>query len=676
MNPENINGFPPSPPPPGKDENIDKKLIEEIEHIDDKETLNNFVEKSFLAGNETGELKDKGMLTAAASHALLKKYFELAKKSDGFAKGMLIGTNTITLLNLMQGREPLEEGKENLTDTVFRDYLDMAAKYPDEATALWQFFWQTHGETAKPETYVNALANSLWRPELRELRSRIYGELSYNLSFNSQDRYATAFEKNLDFDNPDTYFKTGVLLDILQRVFDNSDSYTKNHGVPEFVRRVLEKKTAEKSGSYLLNVRAEEMLVAGERGRMHIREVPFEITAGKMAVVGDQEILLKDSNDASRRVLSPGDLFLSTKISEEEKKKLLYDYAYIMKKPVRDRLHAEFNITFSELSIPEQFQFLMFLKQKKSSEVEPIRELGRRFGTPAFRTFLSLEQGGTELGDKILILAEKLPKESAGLLFKKYGEIADEVNSVSGYLHSSLGEKATPGLVEQVKEQLLGKGKEMLAYYANHAETCAAQECADLGRELEARLKDLKTSVVLLASAVKALVAEGEFDLQDLKDIEVSYDEHELEEKDKESIRRMSEENTKQYPQKLRDYWRGTAEAALKHPAPGETFISVKHQGEIVAVMRVVPREDGTLYGASFNVNPNIRGSRIGTELLREVIEKYSARKDFLADVYEKNPMLETYTSKFGFEVVGSTENYHDTGTTVLQIVKRKENRE
>ncbi len=289
------------------------------------------------------------------------------------------------------------------------------------------------------------------------------------------------------------------------------------------------------------------------------------------------------------------------------------------------------------------------------------------------RTFLSLEHGGKEMSDKILTLGEKLPRQNAELLFKKYGEIIDEVNNVAEYFSVSLAKNATPEIIEQTKEQLLIKGKEMLAYYADHAKTCAEQECVDLGTELETRLKDLKASVVLLGSAVKTLVERGEFNLQDLKDIEISYDEHGLQEKDKAAISAMSHENTKQYPEKLRDYWRGTAEQALEHPAPGETFISVKYQGEIVVVMRVIPQNDGSFYGASFNVNPNIRGSRIGTELMKEVIDNYTKQGDFVADCYEHNPMLENYTGKFGFEIIDTIENYHDTGATIKKIIRRKQ---
>jgi hypothetical protein len=89
--------------------------------------------------------------------------------------------------------------------------------------------------------------------------------------------------------------------------------------------------------------------------------------------------------------------------------------------------------------------------------------------------------------------------------------------------------------------------------------------------------------------------------------------------------------------------------------------------------MRVEVRSPERVYGASFNINPNMQGSRLGTELLRKVINEYASSADFTADVYEGNPMLSVYTKSFGFEIEGTVENYHDTGATILNIIRRKE---
>jgi N-acetylglutamate synthase-like GNAT family acetyltransferase len=87
--------------------------------------------------------------------------------------------------------------------------------------------------------------------------------------------------------------------------------------------------------------------------------------------------------------------------------------------------------------------------------------------------------------------------------------------------------------------------------------------------------------------------------------------------------------------------------------------------------MRVIDRGD-SWYGASFNVNPTIQGSRVGSELLKKVIADMGSEKPFVADVYAKNPMLQNYLDTFGFQITKTTEDYHGTGTTVHQITWTK----
>jgi len=135
-----------------------------------------------------------------------------------------------------------------------------------------------------------------------------------------------------------------------------------------------------------------------------------------------------------------------------------------------------------------------------------------------------------------------------------------------------------------------------------------------------------------------------------------------------EEISTMHRENTKQYPEGLREYWRGTLRDGLLNENPAQLVVSVKYKGDVIAVMRVIEREDGSWYGASFNVNPTVKGSRIGTELLKKVIDDLAKDKPFVADCYAENPMLDTYINKFGFKISNTIDNYHDTGATVHEI--------
>ena len=130
----------------------------------------------------------------------------------------------------------------------------------------------------------------------------------------------------------------------------------------------------------------------------------------------------------------------------------------------------------------------------------------------------------------------------------------------------------------------------------------------------------------------------------------------------------MHKENTKQYPEKLREKWRETLQKGITESNDKQLVVHVSFEDEVVSAMRVLEQEDGSYYGASFNINPTVQGSKVGTELLKKVLFDLAKDKPFVADCYSKNPMLDTYVNKFGFKITKEIENYENTGELVYQI--------
>jgi len=343
---------------------------------------------------------------------------------------------------------------------------------------------------------------------------------------------------------------------------------------------------------------------------------------------------------------------------------------------MRDVIEKKFGIEMKNLSLSEQFRFLQYIKNHTVDEMKPVEKLIQTFGIAGARTFLSIEQGGKKMGNKILDLGEKLPKESAEVLFKTYGDMIDASDEVVGLLKNKLGEKVTPEIINKVKESLLLNGKNLLERYAKQAQTCEGIDCETLGQELKERLSLAKKSVFTFSYACKTLVERGKFSFEDFKKAKLSYDQSPIPEEMRAKIIAMHTENTKQYPDKLKNLWRGTLKDGLNNPDENQLIVSASYEDEVVSGMRVIKQPDGSWYGASFNVNPTVQGSRIGTELFKKVILDLAQDKPFIADCYSKNPMLETYLNKFGFKITKEIENYHDTGELVYQITlyPKKEN--
>lgn len=359
-------------------------------------------------------------------------------------------------------------------------------------------------------------------------------------------------------------------------------------------------------------------------------------------------------------------IFDKEKIKNEDE--ILFDFEYLQKRQMREKIERDFNITLEKFTLEEQFQFLNFLKSKNDNEFKRAERNIKIFGAPMAKTFLSIEQGGKEMGNKILTLGEKLPESSNRILFKTYGDIIDASEEVGEILKNSLKEKATKEMVNKAKESLLLNGKNLLDRYSEKAKTCEGSKCEEIGLELEERLSLAKKSVFAFSAACKVLAENGEFSFEDFEKAKLTYDQSPVSEEMKNKIIKMHHENTKQYPDKLRDEWRGTLKEGLENPDPNQLIVSASYDGEIVSTMRVIKKEDGSWYGASFNVNPTIQGGRIGSELLKEVLKDLAKDKPFVADCYSGNPMLSTYLNKFGFKITNEIENYHDTGELVYEI--------
>lgn len=343
-------------------------------------------------------------------------------------------------------------------------------------------------------------------------------------------------------------------------------------------------------------------------------------------------------------------------------------YQEFMGGAIRNVVEEDFSIKLTDITIQEQFNFLNYLKHADIEKANRLMNVTKKIGRNAFRSFLSIEHGGQEMGEKTLLLGEKLPEKPAKVLFESYSKIVDASQEVGSLVMENLGKNATPELIEKAQEKLLIRGKNLLNDYSEKAQVCEDTECENLGKELIEELELAKTSAFAFSEVCKLMVEKGEFSFEDFRDIEIAYDRSPLPDKMIQEIKTMHRENTKQYPKGLREYWRKTLSDGLEHENPDQLVVSIKYKGDVISAMRVIQKEDGSWYGASFNVNPTVKGSKIGTELLKKVISDLAKEKPFVADCYAENPMLNTYIDKFGFQITGTDENYHNTGVKVHQI--------
>ena len=344
---------------------------------------------------------------------------------------------------------------------------------------------------------------------------------------------------------------------------------------------------------------------------------------------------------------------------------LLFEMRTFFNPSVQSKIAEDFQIDFCSLSLQEQLYFMTQVGRTSVGHIPRLQAFVNNFGYEGLRSFLSLAHGNPETAQHIFAIAEKLPESSAKTVFKTYGEIVGAVDQVVDILGDQAG--ATPELLQAIQTNLYHQGVRLLGQYGAEAAMCTARDCEDLGRKLEERLALAKSSVFAMGAVTRQLVKEDTFDFEKFSQVDLVQETPPISDEFARQMRLMHQANTDQYPEELKQYWRDTLAKALESQDAEQKFVYVKMGDDVLAVMRVIDQDD-TWYGASFNVNPTIQGSRVGSELLKKVIADMGSQKPFVADVYAKNPMLKNYLDTFGFIITSTDENYHNTGAKVHEI--------
>lgn len=344
-------------------------------------------------------------------------------------------------------------------------------------------------------------------------------------------------------------------------------------------------------------------------------------------------------------------------------------YLIFLKSGLKLFFEEEFKVNLENFSTEEQIQFLNFLISSSFEQGNKLKKIVANLNANVLRTFLSVEHGGKEMGNKILALGEKLPKEVAEKVFSKYSEIIDSSNEISNILNERFGkEDQNQEVINQITESLLKKGKDLLLDSAKGLDKCTDEECVDIGKKVEEKLQFIKKENILLASTYKSLLKNENFKINEIKDVALDFiNSNEEINKYKEELIRIFKENREDYPEELLKETLQEFQEALNNIENKEFYI-LKNKDEILAFMRFDILENGNYYAGSLNGRNEIQGLAVGGSFLKQLLIDKSKERSIEAVVYEKNQMLNRYANEFGFKIVGEIENYHNTGQKFFKL--------
>lgn len=543
------------------------------------------------------------------------------------------------------------------------------------------------------------------------------------MSYCGTEKFGKAFVDSMNFENRDQFGNTMALLDLISSVYNlaSSGSYSSEYKVIDTIKNTLDKAFSEKKGSYLLHRKTEQILDQIENHSfVNMKEEIFEIQKGVWCLPSSEGLKLskKENNDNIEKIqaeikvlrqhLTPPQHLIDEAIKNGQQyvewtpdrrtimkyRQLgddllvyfteplkvddlvmqssgdttvnLYEFQFMLSAQMRKKIESDFGISISDLSMPEQYQLLDYIRNMTFAEVESVVSFTKKFGRDAFRTFLSLESGGRDMGDKILILGDetKFPRPLAEKLFNKYGSFVDSANNIQEGISHLLGNKGTLD-TSKISEKLLVRAKNLLVEYADKAQQGEVDE-----QRMDEDLDHIHQEIAVLGYAYIEMARQGDYtDLEDLGKVNVAVrTSSEYSEKEKEELEKVYEysrpKETFENPEHIRLLRKEFRESLDREDV---TVFEVDLDNKKIAFALLYYKDPKTLHMGGLSFHPDARNPAVGLAVM-ESMAKNLGNYTIEAEVHSENKILAMYTNRFGFTIVGEEPREKNAGELYYMI--------
>lgn len=509
--------------------------------------------------------------------------------------------------------------------------------------------------------------------------------------------YALASE--FDFENPEHFFRTGTLIEFIGKVhrelgvasmeeLDQSPTYLA-------LREAVEKSR----GSYLLNLRAGDVLAHMERtvGQSeshrsmevfedaHVRSVPYAIAPGMLGIDGRDGFFVCAEGEQTYRPLAMADVagphLRETDAEREQDAENLHDLRFMLSRSVSRHIRGELKIPLEELTLREQYHLLNYLKSQDKHAAMNLSTFALQYGRDGLRTFLALDYDES-FGDRLVFIGRVLPHHLAAKVFDKYSAIADAAERTEAFLLKQFPNTETDPnhTARRVSERLLRKGKSLLLECSDAIDRLYTrlpkasmldivafqkQMLAEF-EKLEKKLEEINAETLLFHSAFRSLFDSGvDVRLDDIKDAALEV--HHGATDDPEfadlvaKMRAIYAENYADHPEE-RDMLLVKFDAEAKDPR--SRFHTFTYKDELEGFVRFDDIAPGVREAASFNVAKQAQGQRIADAMIEQVIRKEAREAVLFADC-DARKLAMRYVN-LGF--VGIAK-HKEGGRTIMDIV-------
>jgi GNAT superfamily N-acetyltransferase len=332
-------------------------------------------------------------------------------------------------------------------------------------------------------------------------------------------------------------------------------------------------------------------------------------------------------------------------------------------------INRDFDIKIQDMYLDEQVKFIEYLSGAKTENWSKL-ELALKNNTQnknILKSFLSLDQGGPEMGKKILEISEKIPTESANAIFTKYAEIIDIARDIENFVISEFDDEIVqnPKIIDNIKTKLLKRGVEVLNIFHSKIDGISDSNAVKMPEIIKESLSKISANALATLSTFKYAREHGiDIELQDIARSEFKHQEAaSLDSKDQQDMIQIYKDNYQNKPEVAKELIEKFTKV-FEHPEDNELY-TYRIDGEMQAFVRFERFNDGK-FASALNVAPEAQGFALGEAMMSQALAKEAHKNILYAEADISGAACTRYLD-MGFIGVGSIEKY--PGVPAIEIV-------
>lgn len=406
------------------------------------------------------------------------------------------------------------------------------------------------------------------------------------------------------------------------------------------------------------------------------------------------EIILKNHPDLENRLTRASQIYYicSTELFPDEftekdflknlpnskynNTELFHSYKNFMTGPFMSHiLFDKLGYKIEDYSFQEQVFFIYYLKDISINYFNKIKRFINDYNKKGTKTFFSVAYKGLEVGDKILTLGEKLPKEIANKIFNKYGEIIDTADNTEEEIKKIFGDKdISARVLVSVKETLLKRGAQMLSDLGDKVlDPNFKLNEVDILKELN----NIKEETIILGKSYLELYREGiRVPIDEITTIKEISTEN-LNKKQKEELIKIYEKGRPKVTYESKEHLDFLKKEFKEELNDKNFFVNeICFKNETIIIALVNKRDKENLYVGGLTFIEEVQNAAVAEATMRHVLEKFKD-KNIRALVDIRNPLLIMYQKRFGFKIMKKLDSPEEIkkngGQIYVEIEKIKE---